>query len=494
MFALYFDDRAWWTGDDMSDRHRSYVDTMLRYMGKALASQNIPLVVSNCPVEDLLFAITQRAIQPRLHSYQETGNAISYTRDRRVGKALASRQIPWKEYHDICVFRGLKNRDDWQALHRKRMSKALAPALGRQGPSSCRKVIETLDSLFREEQFKSFHIQANYRSKVEHVTRIEAGCQNEEDSADRVMESFFARRSKRYLFDISKPSRASASCSRLSVYLAWGTVSFHALFQRTLTEIRRTQDKGHQSQMRAFLSRLFWHCHFIQRLESEPAIEFNNINTEYDGMRESAFCQDHFHKWKNGETGVPLVDASMRCLNSTGWLPFRMRAMLISFASYHYNLHWRRPALHLARQFLDYEPGIHFSQVQMQAGVTGINVPRMYNPVRQHYKNDPGHNFILEWVPELSSFKSVERYEPWKSVNSLRYPLFGAAPDIRLRQARQQYSKWRKNKCSKENAHKVYQLHGSRRRQSKTRDRQHVRRKLPTPPTQVQMEFSLFES
>jgi deoxyribodipyrimidine photo-lyase len=86
----------------------------------------------------------------------------------------------------------------------------------------------------------------------------------------------------------------------------------------------------------------------------------------------------------------------MRALVQTGWLNFLMRAMLVAIASWQLWLHWRQPALHLARCFTDYEPGIHYSQVQMQAGVTGINIPRMYSPVKQSQDQDPDVRAELE--------------------------------------------------------------------------------------------------
>ena len=62
-----------------------------------------------------------------------------------------------------------------------------------------------------------------------------------------------------------------------------------------------------------------------------------------------------FAAWAVGRTGYPLVDACMRSLDATGWLTFRMRCLCVSFACYHCWLHWRRPAAHLARRFLDFE-------------------------------------------------------------------------------------------------------------------------------------------
>jgi deoxyribodipyrimidine photo-lyase len=214
------------------------------------------------------------------------------------------------------------------------------------------------------------------------------------------------------------------------LHLAWGTLSVREVFQATS---QRSQEINYMPSgkkekwtraMRGFSGRLRWHCHFIQKLEDAPRIEFENMHPAYDALRNHDFNQHYFEAWKSGMTGYPMVDACMRALTATGWLNFRMRALLMSFASYHLWLHWRKPASHLANLFTDYEPGIHYSQVQMQSGTTGINALRIYNPIKQGFDQDPNGVFIRQWIPELSEMEQEYIHTPWRAASQIKdYPM-----------------------------------------------------------------------
>mgnify|MGYP000011617479 FL=1 len=162
-----------------------------------------------------------------------------------------------------------------------------------------------------------------------------------------------------------------------------------------------------------------------------------------------------------------MVDASMRCLINNGWLNFRMRAMLVSFLCHHLEQDWKRGVYHLAKLFLDYEPGIHFTQFQMQAGVTGINSIRVYNPVKQSIEKDPDAIFLKKWIPELSSIDNAFIHEPWKLTEidliDKIIPEIYKKPIISAKLARTEVIKklWslRKNELVKEESKRLLSVH-----------------------------------
>jgi deoxyribodipyrimidine photo-lyase len=279
---------------------------------------------------------------------------------------------------------------------------------------------------------------------------------------------------------MSSPRSAARACSRLSPHLALGSIGL----RETVRAVRAARDAlaaapgaaaaVQRRALVAYESRLHWHCHFIQKLESEPAIEFHHMHRGYDGLRPADADRTRLDAWATGHTGWPLVDACMRMLVEHGWINFRMRAMLVAVASWHLWLPWRDSGLVLARRFTDYEPGIHWAQMQMQSGTTGINIPRMYNPVKQSRDQDPQGDFIRHWIPALARVPEAWIHEPWRMPAPLQreygcrigddYPAPLLDHEQAAREARARLTEWRRRPGMGERSRAVLAKHGSRKR------------------------------
>lgn len=331
-----------------------------------------------------------------------------------------------------------------------------------------------------------------------HATRLKALGLSESDKDDAqpggesqaksVLESFLQGRGVNDRRSMSSPVTAWESCSRLSAHIAWGNLSVRQVHQATRARIealhalrcKRPQlVKRWIPSLRAFEQRLRWHCHFIQKLEDEPDLEFQNLSRAYDGLREDEFDASRFQAWCTGQTGYPMVEACMRALHRAGWIYFRMRAMLISFASYHLWLHWRPTAVYLAQHFLDFEPGIHFSQIQMQSGVTGIKAVRIYSPIKQVHDHDPEGVFSRRYCSELARVPSEYLAEPHEMPTGVQrqagcvigkhYPSPVVEHAKAYQYARTQIYSVKGTAGARAEAKRVYQKHGSRRRPNRGR-------------------------
>ena len=461
VLPVYIVEPEQWRQPDASGRHWAVAAEALLELREALAHAGQPLVVRTGPAVEVLRELHAAHGIDTLWSHEETGNGWSYARDLRVAAWLRAQGIAWQEIPSAGVQRGLRRRARWASTWEQRLA---APPL----------LVPALESLPGLEPGV-----IPSASDLDLPADVCPGRQRGGRSrGERALATFLAGRGKGYMRAMSSPLTAESGCSRLSVALATGTLSM----REVVHAIRRARADGGPVPPRDLASmekRLHWHCHFIQKLETEPEIELRNMHRGFDGMREDDFDADRFSAWSRGETGWPFVDACMRSLAATGWINFRMRAMLVSVASYQLWLHWPEPAQHLARLFTDYEPGIHYPQVQMQSGVTGINIPRMYNPVKQSRDQDPRGEFIRRWLPELAGVADEWIHTPWlmggaqQRAAGLRlgqdYPLPVRDHEQAAREARARLGEWRRRPGIREQALEVLDRHGSRAKRGKAR-------------------------
>lgn len=394
---------------DFAQRHAVFIVQSLKRLKEVLP---IPIIVFHCNAEQSFGILNEFFEIKKVLSHAETGNAITFKRDIEIGKFFKQNKIEWKEYPTNGIIRGIKNRNNWTEhwiqvmktpIYESRIHLLNAP-----------KNLPALEN----------HLDGN-KFIEQNSKEIEGFQRGGELEAGRYLLSFLKDRYIHYIKGISKPEFSRKACSRLSPYLAYGNVSVRQVFQQALY---LRSNGGKKREIDFFIARLQWHCHFIQKFEMECDIEFHNLNKGFDAIR-NVVDELKVHAWKSGQTGIPMVDACMRCVVATGYLNFRMRSMLVSFLTHHLFQPWQSGVHHLAKAFLDYEPGIHYPQFQMQAGTMGVNTIRIYNPIKQGLEHDPHGDFIKKWVPELTKLPIHLIHEPWK-ISEMEKVLYEFEPGV----------------------------------------------------------------
>ncbi len=471
--ALYVYEPSILSAAEFDASHLEFINQCIQELRAALARRGCPLLIRVGELPELLDVLQKEVGTFALWSHEETGLDLTYSRDRRVAAWCRARGVPWRELPQTGVVRRLKSRDGWARRWDARMNAAIVSP-----PDRCATIARyrDLSTLAASEPIRSpAELRVHGHAKRD-------AWRGGESLALATLESFLAERGLDYRRAMSSPVTAYDACSRLSPYLAWGAISLrtvHQACERRRAHLRAARDAGLPidsrwlSSLQSFSGRLRWHCHFMQKLEDEPRIEFENFARAYDGLRENDFNRERFDAWCRGATGYPMVDACMRALHASGWVNFRMRAMLASFAAYHLWLHWRPTAQYLARHFLDFEPGIHFSQFQMQSGTTGINTVRIYSPTKQALDQDPEGVFIKRHVPELVAVPTEYLAEPHRMPSPLQrrigcvigkdYPAPIVDHASAYRAAHERIAALRKRAGTRAEADLVQAKHGSRR-------------------------------
>lgn len=440
---------------ETSARHlHSWLDAV-RELRRRIRKAGGELCVLHGEVLDLLPEVQKRAPFSTLISHQEIGIERTFARDRAVQAWCRENNITWHQPRQTGVFRALEDRDErakrWQKwTNAGPLPEPAAADLAR---------LQVPDKVMVLRSRENRRLLTPKHSRLQPVS---------ESAAAKTLATFLQQRSKGYSTGISSPNTAFFNGSRLSVHLAWGTITGRHVYQAVqdrLAELKLSDDpdagKWRRS-LSSYLARLNWRDHFIQRLESEPRMEFQSLNVAYDDLPFDK-SDKTIAAWQNGATGFPLVDASIRCAQATGFMNFRMRCMMTSLACHGLQMDWRDLDYTMARWWTDYEPGIHLSQLQMQAGVVGINTLRTYNPAKQIADHDPDAKFVKRWLPELKN------NTPQEIIDHQEKPLATYLAPIVNRQEstaqmRSNYYRIKAQPRTKELAEAVYQKHGSRKR------------------------------
>ncbi len=453
---------------DTSDMHTHAQWQAVAGLRAELRTHGADLVVAHGEVVEKLTKLHGRVPFTHLFCHEEVGNDITFRRDRAVADWCRERGVAYREFPQSSVKRGGVNRDRLQRWWQSRIAEVQPLSVP---------VIRQSDELRRLAATTAF-------PKLSAFTPNRHWQPVSEADAHATLADFLTRRGRWYRGGISSPNTAFTAGSRLSVHLAWGTVTARQVWHAVARRLADLDPADPHSQrwklgLEAFVSRLHWRDHFTQRLESEPELEFRSVHPCY---RDVPYENDErLHAaWREGCTGYPLVDAVMRCLSATGFVNFRMRAMAVSFACHVLHLDWRLIHPHLARVFRDYDPGIHLNQLQMQAGVVGWNAIRVYNPAKQLADWDADCRFVKYWLPELKTL-AAERIVSGDDRPGYPSPVVPFAE--RAKQMTDVLYAIRKSAAAKVATCAVYLKHGSRKKEQSFRPKKVKKPVKPSTPS-----------
>jgi deoxyribodipyrimidine photo-lyase len=228
-----------------------------------------------------------------------------------------------------------------------------------------------------------------------------------EEKAVKILDNFIREKIEKYATNRDLPW--TEGTSKLSPYLRFGQISVNYIMQKCL------EIKSKKIGYRKYINELGWRefCHSL--LHNFPEMQNNNLRKDFDNFKWNV-NKEFLRKWKNGNTGYPIVDAGMRELYETGWMHNRVRMITASFLVKHLRIHWMEGEKYFRNTLLDYNLANNVSGWQWVAGTGADAAPyfRIFNPILQGEKFDTNGEYVKKWCPELKNVPNEFIHKPWE--------------------------------------------------------------------------------
>jgi deoxyribodipyrimidine photo-lyase len=224
-----------------------------------------------------------------------------------------------------------------------------------------------------------------------------------------------------YEYGTNRNFPAVDGTSLLSPHLCCGTIGIRTILAALEKAREAATTPAQRQSCEVFLNELIWREFYLQILHNFPHVTRGPFRPEYDKL---AWLDndEHFQAWCDGQTGYPIVDAAMRCLNATGYMHNRLRMIVAMFLTKDLLLNWQWGERYFMNQLVDGDLAANNGGWQWSAGTGTDAAPyfRIFNPVSQGEKFDPRGEFVRRWVTELASWPAAVIHQPWKAPVELQ--------------------------------------------------------------------------
>lgn len=435
--AVYFYTPKQWHTHDMSLTQVDHIARTLPILAHSLKETlNITLQVYVCAqFDDSIDAITELCEQQHIscvmanHEYE--GREID--RDKALTEHLGKQNIKFIRHHDQCILppqsittndndtmykvfspfykkwrhtlevSQLENHDAVRVKNNNKATDALIELKSVSNSASTLKDIEKLSQQVVKDYQAS--LDENYQH-IDYDTQLEQAREHYpagEAAACERLEQFAGDDINDY--NVSRDKPILQGTSHMSAYLTIGSISPRACYlQAVQAQEELHGNDGDNEDINRWISELAWRDFYRHVLTVKPElIRHKAYKEETDIKINWSYNEEDFEAWYTGKTGVPLVDAAIRSLNTNGFMHNRLRMVTAMFLTKDLLIDWRWGERYFMSQLIDGDFASNNGGWQWSASTGTDSAPyfRIMNPFSQAKSHDPKALFIKTWLPEL---------------------------------------------------------------------------------------------